>query len=84
LWWRGAVLGAEPFLLVGLIAVIRRVFFITFGDVNPVPGGAAHDVTTGAAAQPLELGILTAIILVLVLSIAVLRRQPPREETASG
>ena len=32
---RGAVLSAEPFLIVGLIAVIRRILVITIGDVNP-------------------------------------------------
>jgi uncharacterized membrane protein (DUF373 family) len=61
---RGSVLRAEPFLLVGLIAVIRRMLVITIGG---------HGVT---AAQPIELLILTAIVLVLVASLVVLRRIP--------
>jgi uncharacterized membrane protein (DUF373 family) len=61
---RGSVLRAEPFLLVGLIAVIRRMLVITIGG---------HGVTS---AQPIELLILTAIVLVLVASLVVLRRLP--------
>jgi uncharacterized membrane protein (DUF373 family) len=60
------VLRAEPFLLVGLIAVIRRMLVITIG-------GSGHGVTS---AQPIELLILTAIVLVLVASLVVLRRIP--------
>jgi hypothetical protein len=38
---RGAVLLAEPFLIVGLIAVIRRILVITVNEVNAkaAPGG---------------------------------------------
>ena len=39
---RGEVLAAEPFLLVGLIAVIRRMLVITVGDVEPYAAGTAH------------------------------------------
>jgi uncharacterized membrane protein (DUF373 family) len=63
---RGSVLRAEPFLLVGLIAVIRRMLVITIGD--PGRGGNPN--------QPVELLILTAIVLVLVGSLVVLRRIP--------
>jgi uncharacterized membrane protein len=73
---RGAALLAEPFLLVGLIAVVRRMLVITIGDVAPgaptLPGGAA----TIGGTQPIELGILTAVVLVLVVSIVLLRRRP--------
>jgi len=64
---RGSVLRAEPFLLVGLIAVIRRMLVITIG-------GSGHGVTS---AQPIELLVLTGIVLVLVASLVVLRRIPP-------
>ncbi|GAC1579348.1 MAG: hypothetical protein NVS3B7_13340 [Candidatus Elarobacter sp.] len=72
---RGTVLAAEPFLLVGLIAVIRRMIVITIGDVNSSTS-TAHEGVNGAGGPPLELGILTVIVLALVGSIALLRRQP--------
>lgn len=62
---RGAVLSAEPFLIVALIAVIRRMLVITIGDVN-----------RGLGAQPAELGVLTGVVLALVASIVLLRRLP--------
>jgi len=68
---RGSVLRAEPFLLVGLIAVIRRMLVITIG-------GSGKGVTPG---QPIELLILTAIVLVLVASLVVLRRIPAERNT---
>ncbi len=71
---RGTVLAAEPFLIVGLIAVIRRMLVITIGDVN---GGASLPAgSPGLGAQPIELGILTGVVLVLVGSIVLLRRRP--------
>jgi hypothetical protein len=70
---RGTVLAAEPFLIVGLIAVIRRMLVITIGDVktSALPPGAASLGT-----QPVELGILTGVVLVLVTSIVLLRLRP--------
>jgi hypothetical protein len=69
---RGTVLAAEPFLIVGLIAVIRRMLVITIGDVSP--GGSAN--LSGVGSQPVELGILTGVVLVLVGSIVLLRLRP--------
>ena len=63
---QGAALLPEPFLIVGLIAVIRRMLVITIG-------GSGHGV---ASAQPVELLTLTGIVLVLVASLVVLRRIP--------
>jgi uncharacterized membrane protein (DUF373 family) len=65
---RGTVLAAEPFLIVALIAVIRRMLVITIGDVTP--GGVP------SSSQPVELSILTAVVLALVVSIVLLRRLP--------
>jgi uncharacterized membrane protein (DUF373 family) len=65
---RGAVLSAEPFLIVGLIAVIRRILVITVGEFkngSPQP--------TFSTESGIELGILTAVVLVFVVSIALLR-----------
>jgi hypothetical protein len=69
---RGSELQAEPFLLVGLIACIRRILVITIGGVGP--RGAAPETETFGVGQSVELGVLTAVVLVLVLAIAVLRR----------
>ncbi len=70
---RGAVLAAEPFLIVGLIAVIRRMLVITVGEMGP------HG--TDVRQTIYELGILTVIVLVFVGSIALLRLRPARTET---
>ena len=75
---RGSVLLAEPFLLVGLIAVIRRILVITIGDVNR--GQPAH--TAAWLSQPVELGILTAVVLALVWSIVLLRGRPRERDPA--
>jgi uncharacterized membrane protein (DUF373 family) len=72
---RGKVLLAEPFLIVGLIAVIRRILVITVNEVNH---GAA---TASSAAVLQELEVLTAVTAVLVISIAVLRFRPMRKAT---
>lgn len=68
---RGSVLLAEPFLIVGLIAVIRRMLVITVGEV----GGHGSPVANSIP----ELGILTVIVLVFVGSIVILRQQPKHE-----
>jgi hypothetical protein len=83
---RGSVLSPEPFLIVGLIAVIRRMLVITIGNVNPagstVPAAGA---ASGIGSQPIELGILTAVVLALVWSIVLLRRRPRlRDELEPG
>jgi uncharacterized membrane protein (DUF373 family) len=65
---RGEVLLAEPFLIVGLIAVIRRMLVITVGS-----GETQH---AGVTASIPELGMLTGIVLVFVFSIYLLRSRP--------
>jgi hypothetical protein len=61
-------LSPEPFVIVGLIAVIRRVLVLTaeFADLVTQGDDAFHNAM-------LELGILTAMVLVLVVSLALLR-----------
>jgi len=61
---RGAVLLAEPFLIVGLIGVIRRMLVVTVGD--------ASGKTSQAESTP-ELIVLAGIVLVFVGSIMMLR-----------
>lgn len=65
---RGAVLVAEPFLIVGLIAVIRRILVITVGEPR-----TANVARAASSATLMELGVLTAVVLVFVGSILLLR-----------
>jgi uncharacterized membrane protein (DUF373 family) len=60
----------EPFLLVGVIAAIRRVLVITaeFGHLPELPEAMLRRFIG-------ELGVLTALILVLVVSLILLRKQ---------
>lgn len=64
---------AEPFLVVALIAVIRRVLVLT-AEVPKLPQ-AGEEVFRHAL---WELGLLTAMIAVLVGSLVVLQRQAKR------
>jgi len=61
----------EPFLVVGLIAAIRRVLVITaeFAEVKDTRGETLN-------AMMIELGLLTVMSLVLVVSLVLLRRRP--------
>jgi hypothetical protein len=75
---RSHVLVTEPFLVVGLIASIRRILVIslemaTLGREGTWTGDSAvlfrHSM--------IELGLLSLLVLVLVFSITLLRRYPP-------
>ena len=59
----------EPFLLIGLISAIRRVLLITaeFGEWAERPGAAQQFA--------IELAVLTVLILALVISLVLLRKQ---------
>jgi phosphate starvation-inducible membrane PsiE len=73
--FRSGTLVAEPFLVVGLIASIRRVLVITlessqanqYGKMTPESQTLLHSTM-------LELLVLGALILVMVISIYLLRR----------
>lgn len=69
--FREHALVPEPFLVVGLIAAIRRVLVITaeFADVKET----ASEIFK---ATMVELGLLTVLSLVLVVSLVLLRRRP--------
>ena len=72
---RSHVLVTEPFLVVGLIASIRRILVITL-EVSTITKGSswsAEDFSVFHAAM-LELGLLGLLILILVFSITLLRR----------
>jgi uncharacterized membrane protein (DUF373 family) len=60
---------AQPFLLVGLIATVRRVLVIIaeFGEARELTRTSMRDFV-------IELGVLTVLILTLVASLMVLRK----------
>jgi hypothetical protein len=66
---RVGLLSPEPFLIVGLIAVIRRILVITVQEVNP-PVVA----TASIPASSVEVGILTLVVMAFVFAIYLLRR----------
>jgi len=82
---RSHVLVTEPFLIVGLIASIRRVLVITLEAATLTKEGAW--ATEGSSAifhsSMIELGLLGLLILVLVVSITLLRRYAPASKDLS-
>ena len=83
---RSHTLVTEPFLVVGLIATIRRMLVITLDAANLTSGSNwANDGQARLRASLLELGLLGAIVIVLVISIYILRKsQSPNEEQETG
>ena len=67
---RGEIV-VEPFLYVGLIAVVRRVLIITAELEQQAPGG--RELTN----QLLELGLLGVLTLALAVAIYLVRRSGP-------
>ena len=73
--FRSGTLVAQPFLIVGLIASIRRVLVITLESTQVSgPGKWTSDSQAMLNAHMLELAVLGGLILILVLSIYMLRR----------
>ncbi len=70
--FREHALVPEPFLIVGLIAAVRRLLVLTaeFAQLLEKNAGAFQ----GAM---LELGLLTVMIVALVVSLVILRKHPP-------
>ncbi len=64
----------EPFLVVALIAVIRRILVLT-AELPKLPEAGATVFTHALA----ELGLLTVMVLVLVAALIVLQRRPKQE-----
>src|SRR2546429_3141880 len=73
---RSHVLVTEPFLVVGLIASIRRILVITLEAATLTKEGAwATEGSSGIFhSSMIELGLLGLLVLVLVVSITLLRR----------
>jgi uncharacterized membrane protein (DUF373 family) len=80
---RSHVLVTEPFLVVGLIASIRRILVITLEAATLTKEGAwtterASDIFHSSM---VELGLLGLMVLVLVVSITLLRRFAPTKNS---
>jgi uncharacterized membrane protein (DUF373 family) len=75
---RSHLLVTEPFLVVGLIASIRQILVVTLESANLKKENLW--VAEGASVfrwNMVELGLLGVLVLILVVSIALLRRHPP-------
>jgi len=78
---RSHILVTEPFLVVGLIASIRRMLVITLEAATLTQGGAwSTEIVSIFRANMIELGLLGVLILILVFSITLLRRSNPPKE----
>jgi len=87
---QSGALTCEPFLIVGLIASIRRVLVITLESSQATQHGEMSDSAERLfRTSMIELGVLAVLILVMVASIYLLRRgdqdtshrnQAPRED----
>ncbi len=73
---RSGGLTCEPFLIVGLIASIRRVLVITLESSRETQSGTSWSSDREALfrASMIELGVLAVLILVMVVSIYLLQR----------
>jgi Phosphate-starvation-inducible E family len=72
------ILVTEPFLVVGLIASIRRILVITLEAANLTQRGTwSTDNASIFRASMTELGLLGLLVLILVFSITLLRRYAP-------
>ena len=78
---RSHILVTEPFLVVGLIASIRRILVITLEASTLTKGGSwSADGKSIFRASMMELGLLGILILILVFSITLLRRYAPAQK----
>lgn len=78
---RSHVLVTEPFLVVGLIASIRRMLVITLEAATLSKGGPwTPEVASIFRASMIELALLGLLVLILVFSITLLRRHPESTE----
>jgi len=79
---RSHILVTEPFLVVGLIASIRRILVITLEASTLTKGGTwSAESASIFRASMTELGLLGILILILVFSITLLRRSPGPKES---
>ena len=82
---RSHTLTTEPFLIVGLIASIRRILVITLEAADLTkPERWSVDGERIFRASMIELGLLGGLVLVLVVSITLLRRRSAAPELSTG
>jgi hypothetical protein len=82
---RSHILATEPFLVVGLIASIRRILVITLEAATLSEGGRwSTEGATIFRASMIELGLLGLLILIFVVSITLLRRFAPGPKNLEG
>lgn len=80
---RTGSLTVQPFLIVGLIASIRRVLVITLETSESMRGRVWNDtVSAQFNASMVELGVLGGLILVMVASIFLLHKIPEDSKKA--
>lgn len=72
----------EPFLIVGLIASVRRVLVIAMQASKLTEEG--HNVAEAFQRSMIELGVVGILVLIFVISIYVLRRATPKDPAAEG
>jgi uncharacterized membrane protein (DUF373 family) len=77
-------LSMEPFLIVGLIASIRRSLVITMQAAKMTEGGPGSEYQMAFQNSMIELGVLAGLVLVFVASIYVLRRLSRNGEAIQG
>lgn len=79
---RSHVLVTEPFLVVGLIASIRRILVITLEAATLTKeGNWSNEGASIFRASMIELCLLGVLVLILVFSITLLRRFAPAPKT---
>jgi uncharacterized membrane protein (DUF373 family) len=79
---RSHALVTEPFLVVGIIASIRRILVISLELAALTREGAwTPEGDRFFRASMIELGVLAVLVLVLVFSITLLRKNPRTAET---
>lgn len=77
------ILVTEPFLVVGLIASIRRILVITLEAATLTKGGTwSAEGASIFRASMVELALLGLLVLIFVFSITLLRRYAPTQEDA--
>jgi Flp pilus assembly CpaF family ATPase len=80
------ILVAEPFLVMGLIASIRRILVITLEAATLTKDGtwSTEAASILFRASMIELGLLALLIIILVFSITLLRRYAPQPKSVES
>jgi uncharacterized membrane protein (DUF373 family) len=83
---RSGALTCEPFLVVGLIACIRRVLVITLESSQATQRGGMSENNADRLFRTsmIELGVLAVLVLVMVASIYLLRRAAAESPNGSA